>query len=109
MNRDKNIEIAKRIITEEAQAAGYKVDRIILFGSRAKGNYKEDSDYDFFVILDKNLSKEDWKLILRNIYRKFADNYINADVIIKSKLLYKRQQNGTGFLAYYVNKEGISL
>ena len=47
---DKNVDIAKKIITEEVEKAGYQVDRIILFGSRARGDYKENSDYDFFAI-----------------------------------------------------------
>ncbi len=104
---DKNIEIAKKIISEEVEKAGYKLDRIILFGSRARGDYKESSDYDFFVVIDdKDISRENYKTILRNIYNRMD---LSADVIIKSKLLYNHQQNGTGFLSYYVNKEGISL
>ena len=38
---DKNLEIAKKIIMEEVEKAGYEVERIILFGSRARGDYKE--------------------------------------------------------------------
>ena len=38
----KNLEIAKKIIMKEAEKAGYRVDNIILFGSRARGDYKED-------------------------------------------------------------------
>jgi predicted nucleotidyltransferase len=33
---------AKQIITEEIQMAGYKVEAIYLFGSRARGDYKKD-------------------------------------------------------------------
>ena len=39
------IEIAKKIITEEVEKTGYQVDRIILFGFRARGDYNEGSDY----------------------------------------------------------------
>ena len=52
---DKNLEIAKKIIMEEVEKAGYEVERIILFGSRARGDYKEGSDWDFLVVIDKNI------------------------------------------------------
>ena len=105
----KNLEIAKKIITEEAEKAGYKVDSIILFGSRARGDYKEGSDWDFFVVTDKNIFKEDMKMILRNIRRRMAVNKISNDIVIKSKDIYKNQKNDTGFLSYYVNKEGVNI
>ena len=105
----KNLEIAKKIITEEAEKAGYKVYSIILFGSRARGDYKEGSDWDFFVVTDKNIFKEDMKMILRNIRRRMAVNKISNDIVIKSKDIYKNQKNDIGFLSYYVNKEGVNI
>ncbi len=106
---NKNIEIAKTIINEEVEKAGYKVDRIFLFGSRARGDYKEGSDWDFFVLIDKDIFKEDLKIILRNIRRRMAINNISNDIVVKSKETYKNQINDVGFLSYYVNKEGVSL
>ncbi|MCL4498273.1 MAG: nucleotidyltransferase domain-containing protein [Deltaproteobacteria bacterium] len=106
---DKNLEIAKKIIMEEVEKAGYEVERIILFGSRARGDYKEGSDWDFFVVIDKNIFKEDMKMILRNIRRRMAVNNISNDIVIKSKDIYKNQKNDTGFLSYYVNKEGVNI
>ena len=106
---DKNLEIAKKIIMEEVEKAGYEVERIILFGSRARGDYKEGSDWDFFIVIDKNIFKEDMKMILRNIRRRMAVNNISNDIVIKSKDTYKNQKNDTGFLSYYVNKEGVNI
>ncbi len=100
---------AKKIITEEIEKAGYKAEAIYLFGSRARGDYKEDSDWDFFAVTDRDLSKEDWKYVLRNIRRKMADSDITTDIIIKSKNIYEHQKKGTGFLSYYVNKEGVTI
>ncbi|MHB1679483.1 MAG: nucleotidyltransferase family protein [bacterium] len=100
---------AKKIITEEIQKAGYKVEAIYLFGSRARRDYKEDSDWDFFVVTDRDLSKEDYIEIGLYIRRKMAKNNILNDIIIKSKSLFEHQKIDTGFLSYYVNKEGISI
>ena len=105
----KDLEIAKKIIMEEAEKAGYQVDSVILFGSRARGDYKKNSDWDFFVVTDKNIFKEDMIMILRNIRRRMAVNKISNDIVIKSKDIYKNQKNDAGFLSYYVNKEGVNI
>ena len=57
-------------------AAKYDVERIYLFGSRARGDNKEDSDYDFCVCLRQ---KKDPLLIcglicdLESVLRKKVD------------------------------------
>ena len=38
------LKIAKSIITEEVERYGYKVEFVYLFGSRARGDFNEDSD-----------------------------------------------------------------
>ena len=38
-------EVAKNVLPENA--------RLLLYGSRARGDYSEDSDWDLLVILDK--------------------------------------------------------
>ena len=43
-NKDYILNTAKLIITEEVEKAGYKTEAIYLFGSRARGDYNEDSD-----------------------------------------------------------------
>lgn len=39
-------------------ATKYNIDAIGFFGSRARGDYNEYSDFDIFIIGDINLSKE---------------------------------------------------
>ena len=38
------MEEIKKIIKEEVEKRGVKILRMLLFGSRARGNYKPDSD-----------------------------------------------------------------
>jgi len=40
---------AIEIIREEIEERGMKVLKIILFGSRAKGTFREDSDWDILI------------------------------------------------------------
>ena len=70
VTKDKNIEIAKKIITEEVEKAGYKVDKIILFGSRARGDFNDDSDYDFLIVLKQNISHNDESALFLKIRRQ---------------------------------------
>ena len=40
-----------RVVREEAERLGVEVERVILFGSRARGEQREDSDYDILVVV----------------------------------------------------------
>jgi len=40
-----------RIVREEATRLGLEVEKVILFGSRARGEARPDSDYDILVIV----------------------------------------------------------
>lgn len=108
LNDDKNIETAKEIIASEIAKAGYQADRIILFGSRAKGDNREDSDYDFFVVLAAGTSPEGRNLLKRAIDNKSAKLPICIQTHIKS-LEDLTSDNNVGGLTYYALKYGITL
>jgi len=42
---------------------------VILFGSRARGDAREDSDWDFLVLLEKPVSFEEEDIILNTVYK----------------------------------------
>ncbi len=103
------MEEALKIIKEEIKKNGLKVLKILLFGSRAKGNYKQDSDFDFFVIVDKKLSfNEKWDII-DGIKIKLAKLRILNDIIIKSNDEIEEEKYDVGRITYYVFKEGIEV
>lgn len=106
---EETIQIAKKIITEEVEKAGYSVIKIILFGSRVKGNYHEESDWDFYVIVDKDLDfNKSWEIILK-IKRRLAEVEIPNDVIINSVNWARKYQNDVGRITYYALKEGVEI
>ncbi|MHB1680324.1 MAG: nucleotidyltransferase domain-containing protein [bacterium] len=105
---DNILNTAKRIITEEIEKAGYKVEDIYLFGSRARGDYKDDSDWDFFVIVDKDISAEDESRILLNCRRLMAKLNISNDIIISSKIELN-ENNNVGNITYYALKYGVRV
>ena len=105
----KECEIAKEIITEEIQKSGLKVEKIYLFGSRARGDFNKDSDWDFFVVVDKDIDFTQKRKIILNIRRRLSEKKIPSDIIIQSQQIIKQRKDNTGYLTYYVLREGIKI
>ena len=78
------------IIREELRRRGIGVERILLFGSRARGDYTEDSDWDLLVVIDRSLKfSEKWDLI-DAIKIRLAKLGIPNDIILKSRKRWKK-------------------
>ena len=45
----------KQIILDTANKYNIKVDRIILFGSRVRRDYREDSDWDILLVTEEKV------------------------------------------------------
>jgi predicted nucleotidyltransferase len=103
------MEKAIQIVKETIENKGLKVLKIILFGSRAKGTAREDSDWDFFVIVDKKLSfNEKWDII-DEIKIKLAKLKIPNDIFLKSVDEVEESKDDVGRITYYVLKEGVEV
>ena len=101
----------KREIEKALNYLGVKVEEIILFGSRARGDYKEHSDWDILVILDEDLDsikkKKIWYSIYKRLHKKFPLS--SFDIILKSKAAYEKEKEVVNTLANEVHREGIRL
>ena len=106
---EKAIQIAKKIITEEVEKAGFKVIKIILFGSRAEGNYYEESDWDFFVILNKDITFGELKKITGKIKLQLARHKISNDIILRGRAQFEKAKMSVGNISYYVATKGVSI
>jgi predicted nucleotidyltransferase len=104
-----NMEEAIKIIKEEIENRGLKILKIILFGSRARGDFKEDSDWDFLIVIDKDLDRRTkWDIIIK-IKRKLAMLKIPNDIIINSIREFEERRDNVGYIIYYAVREGIVL
>jgi len=83
-------------------------DKIILFGSQARGEAGPDSDYDILVIKSgiDNESK-----IEGQIYRKFIDFDIDkpVDVVVASPEIVEKYKNAIGCILNPALSEGIVI
>ena len=82
---------------------------ILLFGSRAKGKANRDSDWDFFVITDREPPYPEIRDIATRIRRRFVKAGFWGDVFIQSEETVEQRKGNTGFLTYYALKEGVEI
>jgi predicted nucleotidyltransferase len=106
---NEKIEKVVKIIKDEIEARGLKVVKVILFGSRAKGNQKEDSDWDFLVVIDKDLDRNTKLDIIVKIKRELALLKIPNDIIINSIREFEERKENVGYIAYYASREGKTI
>jgi predicted nucleotidyltransferase len=102
-------EIARKIINEETGLKGFKVLDIILFGSRTRGDYKEDSDWDFLIIVNKDISFSEVKEITGRIQSRLSEYYIPNDIIIRGIEQFNNSKRTVGCISFYAEREGIRI
>ncbi len=81
-------------------------NKIILFGSYARNEANENSDLDFLIIKETNISKPKRAA---KLYRALAEYHIPMDLIIKTQNEIKESINNPHSLNSIMLKEGVSL
>jgi predicted nucleotidyltransferase len=103
------LEKAVETIREVLDRHGVRPLRFYLFGSRARGDHRPDSDWDICVVLDRDLAPADRRLIITEIKRALARLRIPNDVVLKSAERFEALKSYPGSLAYDVIQEGVVL
>lgn len=97
------------VIKEELEERSIHIVNILLFGSRARGDFDINSDWDFLIITEEEISREEkWDIIL-SIKRRLAKLKIPNDVLIVSVKEVKDRAKDVGDIIYYALKEGINI
>lgn len=99
----------RQVILEEAQKSGLQVLRILLFGSRARGDHRRDSDWDIYVMVDKRLPFHERQNLASRIRWALAQQDIDGDVIIQDERTVREREMNPGYLTYYVLREGREM
>jgi predicted nucleotidyltransferase len=61
------------------------VKQIILFGSRAQGKYREDSDYDLLLVTEKFLETKEKRKLANKIIADLSRQKIDVDILVKNR------------------------
>ena len=88
---------------------GIKLLKTILFGSRAGGGNRTDSDWDFLVVVDKDLDGREKRNIIGDLRLKLIKSKIPSDIIIKSDSKVEEEKNDVGVITYYALKYGVEM
>lgn len=83
----------------------FRPQRIILFGSRARGYASPDSDYDLLVVVDDDVPPE--LLTLDAGFRAALPFPRAADVIPCRSTTYDRRSHIVGTLCHTAHNEGV--
>ena len=70
-----------KILKEEQE-----VENVYIYGSYVKGNYTEDSDIDLAIVINKNDSNLNEKVVKYMLYTWKIDTRIEPHVFIKEEL-----------------------
>jgi uncharacterized protein len=81
---------------------------IILYGSRARGDAHEESDWDLLVLVQHEVSRAEMTALQRKIHR---DVEYDAEVALSPIVRYKDEWSRMKILPFYQNvmSEGIML
>jgi predicted nucleotidyltransferase len=100
---DKKIPFIEQII--DTIVTAIEPDKIILFGSYSRGDYKKNSDVDI-LILKKGLKNE--RDVTNNLYLEFFNKKISVpiDVIAVDYDKYYQLNNDVGYIYKTIDREG---
>ena len=93
-------EMVRRIVER------FRPDRIILFGSHAKGNPTDDSDIDILVVMPVEGSR---RRKANEIDLALADRRVPLDVIVVTPEQFERQRDVIGTVVRQAVREGKTV
>ena len=106
MSDDKKIQIISLI--RDTIRASEPTAQIILYGSRARGDAREDSDWDVLAIVDKpRLSLKDRSNIQYPVWDKGLE--LGQEINVFPYTRQQWEQTPLSLFKYNVMKEGITL
>ena len=86
------------------------VDRVILFGSCAKGTIHTRSDVDLFIITKEKPTIDEELYIMAECPPDYeSEYYLKSDIIIKPHDQYEKYKDEMGMVQKYVELEGVDL
>ncbi|MEK7396797.1 MAG: nucleotidyltransferase domain-containing protein [Candidatus Poribacteria bacterium] len=106
---DIDIKTIKDQITKSIDEMGVSVESIILFGSRARGDYNEDSDYDILIVTEKTFPFKEKIRIADTVRKRLVKLRISSDIIIKSPNEIEYFRDKIGSVTREALREGVTL
>ena len=103
-----DLSIARALAERVRRALGNRVRRIILFGSRARGEAGPDSDFDLLVVL-RELTPSEARPVRLSLYRALRGSGVTAEPWVMAEEEFEETKSIVGGLAYPAFTEGVLL
>lgn len=104
---EKRPDVNLAAVKERILAAGEnRIRRVVLYGSRARGTYRPDSDLDLLVVEKDPVSKLQERQRLHQAIGNFS---IPIDIRVMGETEFEETKNIVGGIAYPAHKEGRLL
>src|SRR3954447_16659991 len=79
-------------------------ERIVLFGSRGRGDHHAESDYDVMIVVDRSDPPSE-----RAVRDAVESLHIDADVVVDTCERFERRRTDVGTLEFVADQEGRLL
>ena len=103
-NKDRKIaeQLKKRLLAYD----GTRIQRVLLYGSRAKGTATKESDFDLLVVEKDPVAKREEMMRLRQLV---SDQTHAVDIWVMGEEEFEETKDVIGGLAYPAHKYGLVL
>jgi len=102
-------ELIRDVILRVSRELDLEVEEIILFGSRARGDFRTDSDWDVLVVLSEPVERKMELEAYKRMHRELLLKGIKADILFISRDELEKVKDDTGFVYYYALREGVKI
>lgn len=105
---ENDLAMARRVAEAILAADGTRIRKIILFGSRARGDAKPDSDLDLLVVTREATptQQREYRQSLYQICRGFG---VPVEPHVMTEETFEETRSVIGGLAYPASTEGVTL
>ena len=106
MITDQDCKIAEELKKRLLSFGGERIQRVLLYGSRAQGTATEESDFDLLVVEKDPVAKREEMGRLR---QAVTDQDYSIDVWVMGEKGFEETKDVIGGLAYPAHKYGVVL
>lgn len=103
----------KAVAVARAVYDAVPLDTVILFGSRARGDYRPDSDIDLMLIYSKRISREDYRKASEAAHAAIGRIYdtrrIGVDLLDIPRSTYMRCRGGINHVTAQAARDGVDM
>ena len=103
-----DLPVARRVAEAILGTDGNRIRRIILFGSRARGDAKPDSDLDLLVVT-REATPTEQRAYHQSLYRVCRGFGLPVEPHVMTEETFAETRSVIGGLAYPASTEGVTL